>query len=563
VILYELVAGQCPFDADSVSDLFAKILHQNPEPASSLRADLPRALDGIIARCLARRPERRYGSVAELARKLAPFAPAHARVSADRAERLIAGDTPPDEPDTIPSYRSDPPTTRRGPARRTMVVAAGAFVAAAIPIGWWALSSRGATAQAPRIGASCTHDDDCGGASCVDKMCTLACSRPADCPEPSRCTSDGRCNVPLRVGFVYVGVPEDEGWTHTHDVGRKYAAAKLPWLDTDYVSNAYRPADAARGVDDLVGRGFEVIVANSSSLGDVMVDKAKQYPSVKFIAVMSYSPGPSVGAINAREYEGWYLAGYAAAQRSRTHRLGYVGAAITPEVVRDINAFTRGARAFDPKAVIEVQWLGFWFDAGKPDADGRYKEERLARQLLASGCDVIANHADNERVVVAVEQAHADAVSIANNNVDACERGPTTCLGVAYWNWGPLYAELLDAIHHHTWNASVERWESLRANPEASVVGFKLNQPVAGSKIALETAMVVADLAKPNGQARVFEGPYCSTGQRTDCVRERESITDDELRSMCWFVDGVIERVDPSDPHSPDRPAMVPRGCAK
>src|SRR5690348_18411389 len=48
----------------------------------------------------------------------------------------------------------------------------------------------------------------------------------------------------------------------------------------------------------------------------------------------------------------------AAAQRSRTHRLGYVGAAITPEVVRDINAFTRGARQFDPAIVVEVRWLG-------------------------------------------------------------------------------------------------------------------------------------------------------------------------------------------------------------
>src|SRR5262249_43492635 len=213
------------------------------------------------------------------------------------------------------------------------------------------------------------------------------------------------------------GVPGDEGGTHPHDVGRKYAAGKLPYLETDYISNAYRAADAAHGVDDLVARGFEVIIANSSSLGPVMVDKAKQYANVKFASVMSYSPGPNVGAVNAREYEGWYVAGYAAAQRSRTRRLGYVGAAITPEVVRDINAFTRGARAYDPAARVEVQWLGFWFDAGKPDADGRYKEERLTRQLLASGCDVIANHADNERVIGAVEQAHADALSVANDNI--------------------------------------------------------------------------------------------------------------------------------------------------
>jgi len=37
-------------------------------------------------------------------------------------------------------------------------------------------------------------------------------------------------------------------------------------------------------------------------------------------------------------------------------------------------------------------------------------------------------------------------------------------------------------------------------------------------------------------------------------------ISDDELARMCWFVEGVVEKSDPSDPGSADRPAHVPDG---
>jgi len=210
-----------------------------------------------------------------------------------------------------------------------------------------------------------------------------------------------------------------------------------------------------------------------------------------------------------------------------------------------------------------VRWLGFWFDPGKPDAQGRHKEERLTQELIDTGCDVIANHADNERVVAAVEQAHANVSSIANDNVAGCDRGPTTCLGVPYWNWGPLYVALFDALHHDSWRDDVVHWETMRANPDASAVAFKLNPAVAGPGIALETASMLAELAKDGGEARVFEGPFCSTGQRAQCLGAHEHLSDDELRSMCWFVEGVVEKTDPADPRSVDRPARVPDGCAR
>jgi hypothetical protein len=42
----------------------------------------------------------------------------------------------------------------------------------------------------------------------------------------------------LKAGFVYVGPVGDYGWSHAHDVGRKYAEKQLPWLKP-FLSNRW------------------------------------------------------------------------------------------------------------------------------------------------------------------------------------------------------------------------------------------------------------------------------------------------------------------------------------
>ena len=55
----------------------------------------------------------------------------------------------------------------------------------------------------------------------------------------------------LKAGFVYVGPVGDYGWSHAHDMGRKYAEKKLPWLETIFVESVGE-ADSARIIDRLI-----------------------------------------------------------------------------------------------------------------------------------------------------------------------------------------------------------------------------------------------------------------------------------------------------------------------
>jgi eukaryotic-like serine/threonine-protein kinase len=66
VILYEMVTGKRPFDADGVYAVISMHINDAPLPPTSHRADTPRDLEAVILRALAKAPEQRQESMAVL-----------------------------------------------------------------------------------------------------------------------------------------------------------------------------------------------------------------------------------------------------------------------------------------------------------------------------------------------------------------------------------------------------------------------------------------------------------------------------------------------------------------
>jgi serine/threonine-protein kinase len=67
VILYAMVTGHSPFQGDSATTVCFKVANREPVAASALDLTLPRELDEVIARAMAKSPEERYQRGAELA----------------------------------------------------------------------------------------------------------------------------------------------------------------------------------------------------------------------------------------------------------------------------------------------------------------------------------------------------------------------------------------------------------------------------------------------------------------------------------------------------------------
>jgi serine/threonine-protein kinase len=88
VVMYQLLAGRPPFEAETYPQLVLKVSSAPPAP---LHVALPPGLQDIVFRCLEKDPSRRIQSVGELARMLAPYAsdPISAQHVADRAARIL------------------------------------------------------------------------------------------------------------------------------------------------------------------------------------------------------------------------------------------------------------------------------------------------------------------------------------------------------------------------------------------------------------------------------------------------------------------------------------------
>jgi serine/threonine-protein kinase len=88
-VLYELLTKRAPHEGDTFLDIYAAATLGPAAAPSSLRPDVPRALDEVILRCLHLEPADRFPDVAELALALAPFGPEGSLARADGIARIL------------------------------------------------------------------------------------------------------------------------------------------------------------------------------------------------------------------------------------------------------------------------------------------------------------------------------------------------------------------------------------------------------------------------------------------------------------------------------------------
>jgi serine/threonine protein kinase len=102
VLLFELLIGRRPFEADSMGDLLARIAHQTPPRVRVLRPELPPLLDDIVARLLAKTPGLRQENAHQVALEL--------RLARQQCAAAEPGSSTAEWPDTAPgAYAGDDP----------------------------------------------------------------------------------------------------------------------------------------------------------------------------------------------------------------------------------------------------------------------------------------------------------------------------------------------------------------------------------------------------------------------------------------------------------------------
>ena len=113
-VFYEVLEGRRPFEAESFSEMCVKVAVDPPAPM----VNTPPGLQQVIMRCLAKSPEQRYASMAELGRDLVPYStdPHGAQMLVERMGRMLRR-APHDWDSNSSGVRGSAPQLGSGPVR--------------------------------------------------------------------------------------------------------------------------------------------------------------------------------------------------------------------------------------------------------------------------------------------------------------------------------------------------------------------------------------------------------------------------------------------------------------
>ncbi len=324
----------------------------------------------------------------------------------------------------------------------------------------------------------------------------------------------------LVVGFIYIGPINDGGYTETHDKGRQMMEKELG-VKTIYKESVPEDQSVETEIVNLIDQGATVIFANSFGYMDYVENVSKKFPDVKFFHCSGYKMGDNFSNYFGKIYQARYLTGIAAGMKTKSNKIGYVAAFPIPEVIRGINAFTLGVQSVNKDAQVEVVWTNTWYDPAL--------EKEAAVALLDKGADVIAQHQDSAGAQQAAEERGVWSIGY---DTDMYNVAPKANITSAVWNWGKYYTYAVKQILDGNYKA--EAWWGDMSTGVADIAPISDNA-AEGTKEAVEKAKKqILD-----GEFKVFKGAI-KNNKGEEVIKDGETLTDEQLLSMDWFVEGVI-----------------------
>lgn len=337
---------------------------------------------------------------------------------------------------------------------------------------------------------------------------------------------------PLTVGFIYVGPRDDYGYNQAHAEAaalvKKMAGIKVVEEENVPETNAVQKAMQGMMAQD----GAALLFPTSFGYFDPhMLAVAGKSPDVRFAhcgGLWNAAKHPkNTGSFFGYIDEAQYLNGVVAGHVTKSKKLGFVAAKPIPQVLRNINAFTMGARSVQPDITTTVIFTGDW---SMP-----VKEAEATNSLADQGVDVFTMHVDGPKVVV--ETAAKRGKFVCGYHASQAKLAPQAYLTGAEWNWITAYKQIIEAAQtgkpHPNFVRGGLKEGFVKSSPYGSAV------PEAARKRAedIRAAML-------KGSFDIFKGELKdNAGKVVIPAGKVFKQTDIELESMNYLVEGVIGKV--------------------
>jgi len=324
----------------------------------------------------------------------------------------------------------------------------------------------------------------------------------------------------LRIAFVYDGAIDDGGWNTSHDAGREFLESELPGAETVTIEEI-APGDQARATfEDLATQEYDLVVGTTFYQEDVLA-VGEGFPDTKFLAWGGWLTAENVGQYSLATEDGRYLDGLVAGSLTETNEIGYPAGFPIEEVVRGINAFTRGVLEVNPDATVVPLYTNSWYDPPK--------ERQATESLVDAGADIIVHELNSPAVASVAEKR---GVWHMGYGWDQSARAPESWLGSFTFDWGPYYVSQAEALIDGTWTAEV--YYGGMADGVVGLAPFGPDVPQDVIDLVEQRRQEIAD-----GTFDVLAGPILDNEGNVQ-VPEGEAIPIEERAACCtWLIEGV------------------------
>ncbi|MBL8362972.1 MAG: BMP family ABC transporter substrate-binding protein [Rubrivivax sp.] len=344
--------------------------------------------------------------------------------------------------------------------------------------------------------------------------------------------STARAQAPITVGIIYVGPRDDFGYNQAQAEAaaalKKVAGVKV--VEEENVAETQAVQKTMQGM--ISQDGATLLFPTSFGYFDPhMLAVAAKNPAVRFShcgGLWTAGKHPAnTGSFFGYIDEAQYLNGVVAGHMSKSKKLGFVAAKPIPQVLRNINAYTMGARSVDPKITTTVIFTGDWSMA--------VKEAEATNSLADQGVDVFTMHVDGPKVVV--ETAAKRGKMVCGYHASQAKLAPQAYLTGAEWNWLTAYTQILEAARtgkpHPNFVRGGLKDGFVKSSPYGSAVseGARKNAEAVRAKMMAGTFDIFAGELKDNTGKVVI--PKGTTLKQTDL----------QLEAMNYLVEGVIGKV--------------------
>ncbi len=221
----------------------------------------------------------------------------------------------------------------------------------------------------------------------VAALTLAACGGSGSDGSSSGSSSSSSSAKKIKVGMAYdVGGRGDQSFNDAAAAGLDKAKSELG-VDAKEAAAVNGENEAAREerLQQLIDAGYNNVIAVGFAYAQAVGKVAKANTDVHFAIVddaSADSKGANVDQITFAENEGSFLVGAAAALKSKTGHIGFVGGVNVPLIKKFEAGYVAGAKAVNPNIKVDVQYLtqppdfsGFGDPAkGKTAAEGMYQK---------------------------------------------------------------------------------------------------------------------------------------------------------------------------------------------